>query len=44
MQTNKLFIPYNWVSSNFQDFGIFSFNLKHLNFILFECFLLCIIL
>ena len=42
MQTNKLYIPYNWVSSNFQDFGIFSFNLKHFNFIIFECFLLCI--
>ena len=40
---SKIFIPYNWVSSNFQDFGIFSFNLSHLKFFIFEWFLLSII-
>ena len=38
---SKLYIPFNWDSSNFQDSGIFTFSLKHLNFFFFECFLLC---
>ena len=40
---SKIFIPYNWVSSNFQDFWIFFFNLSHLKFFIFEWFLLSII-
>lgn len=41
--TTTIFIPFIWVSSSFQNSGIFSFNLKHLNFFLFECFLLCLL-
>ena len=39
----KLYIPFIWVSYNYQNFGIFTYNLKHLEFFLFECFLLCLL-
>ena len=39
--SSKIYIPFNWASSNFQDSGIFTYDLKHLNFFFFECFLLC---
>ena len=39
--TSKIYIPFNWESSNFQNSGIFTYNLEHLNNFLFECFLLC---
>ena len=44
MYSSKLYIPFKLINSSFQNSGIFSINLNHLNFFIFECFLLCFLI